>query len=265
MARSRLPVVFDNRLFLPDGAKDQLLPVVVGSDSWYTWLANEQNQTFSFKSRLGTFTARRERKRHGWYWYAYLKRDGKLHKAYLGKSEKMTLERLNMVATTLVGQSTINDKPETYSSLPGDPTSQVMADPIDGREGVLLAPTNASAKWGEFGQFASQYLPIQLTQLIGRKHELARACTLLRRSEVRLLTLTGTGGIGKTRLGLEVVAGLTHDFADGIYFVPLAPLNDPELVVPTIAQTLGIKEAGESSLLDLLKVSLRYKHLLLEW
>jgi predicted ATPase/DNA-binding CsgD family transcriptional regulator len=263
MARSRLPVVYDNCLFLPDGAKDQLVSVVVGSDSWYTWLANEQNHSFSFKNLLGTFTARRERKRHGWYWYAYHKRDGKLRKAYLGKTEKITLERLNVVATMLVNQSTISDKPETYTSLPGDHASQVMADPIDGREGVLLTPTYASAPLAESGQFAAHYQPVQLTPLIGREHEVAQACTLLRRSEVRLLTLTGTGGIGKTRLGLEVTTKLTHDFANGIYFVPLAPLSDPELVVPTIAQTLGIKESGEKPLLDLLKMSLRDKHLLL--
>ena len=86
MARSRLPLVYNNRLFLPDEEKDQLLPVVVGSESWYAWLANEQNQSFSFKNRLGTFTARRERKRHGWYWYIYHKRNGKLRKAYLLKA-----------------------------------------------------------------------------------------------------------------------------------------------------------------------------------
>ena len=67
MARSRLSLVYDSRLFLPDEEKDQLPPVVVGSESWYTWLAYEQNQSFSFKNPLGTFTARRERKRNGWY------------------------------------------------------------------------------------------------------------------------------------------------------------------------------------------------------
>jgi predicted ATPase/DNA-binding CsgD family transcriptional regulator len=80
---------------------------------------------------------------------------------------------------------------------------------------------------------------------------------------VRLLTITGTGGIGKTRLGLEVMARLRPDFADGHYFVPLVTISDPELVISLIAQVLGIKETGQNSLLDLLIVSLRDKHLLL--
>jgi len=246
MARSRLPQVYENRLILPDEEKNQLLPVIVGSESWYAWLANEQNQSFSLKNRLGTFTARHERKRNGWYWYIYHKRNGKLRKAYLGKTEKITLEHLNAVATTLISQSTIYDWSETYSSLEVDDASRVTTDSVDRREGVLVAPIYASVESAESRPLAAQYQPTQLTPLIGREHEVARACTLLRQSEVRLLTLTGTGGIGKTRLGLEVTARLTHDFADGIYFVPLAPLSDPELVVPTIAQTLGIKEAGRN-------------------
>ncbi len=263
MARSRLPLVYDNRLFLPDEEKDQLLPVIVGSESWYAWLANEQNQSFSLKNRLGTFTARRERKRNGWYWYIYHKRNGKLRKAYLGKTEKLTLERLNAVATALVSQSTIYDWSETYSSLEVDAASRVTTDSVDWREGVLVAPIYASAERAESMPLATQYQPIQLTPLIGREHEVERACTLLRRSDLRLLTLTGTGGIGKTRLGLEVMTRLTHDFADGDYFVPLASISDPELVVPHIAQVLGITETGQHSLLDILIASLRDKHLLL--
>jgi predicted ATPase len=80
---------------------------------------------------------------------------------------------------------------------------------------------------------------------------------------VRLLTLTGTGGIGKTRLALQVATDLLREFADGICFIPLAPTSDPDLVVPTIAQALGIKESGAQSFLDLLEVYLKDKHLLL--
>ena len=106
-------------------------------------------------------------------------------------------------------------------------------------------------------------LPIQLTSLIGREQEITTVQRLLCREDVRLLTLTGPGGTGKTRLGLQVAAELIDRFADGVFFVNLAPISDPALVVPTIAQTFEVKEIAEQSLLDLLKVSLRDKHLLL--
>jgi predicted ATPase/DNA-binding CsgD family transcriptional regulator len=86
---------------------------------------------------------------------------------------------------------------------------------------------------------------------------------LLSFEEVRLVTLTGPGGTGKTRLGLRVAAELSDTFTDGVYFVNLAPLSDPGLVVPTIAQTLAIKEVAGHPPQDLLKGSLHWKHLLL--
>ncbi|HEV2583682.1 MAG TPA: AAA family ATPase, partial [Ktedonobacteraceae bacterium] len=106
-------------------------------------------------------------------------------------------------------------------------------------------------------------LPIQPTSLIGREKEVATVQHLLRREDVRMLTLTGPGGTGKTRLGLQVAAEASERFVDGVFFVNLAPISDPALVVPTIAQTLELKETGEQPLLDLLKTSLREKQLLL--
>src|SRR5437588_702198 len=109
----------------------------------------------------------------------------------------------------------------------------------------------------------SHHLPAQLTPLIGREQEVAAASALLSRPGVRLVTLTGTGGVGKTRLSLQVATDLLDDFADGVCFVQLAPVSDPELVIATITRTLGIKEEGERPLLDLLKSYLQDKHLLL--
>ena len=113
------------------------------------------------------------------------------------------------------------------------------------------------------GQAFTNNLPVQLTPLIGREKEVAAASALLRSPEVRLLTFTGTGGVGKTRLGLQVATELLSHFADGVYFVPLAPIRDAELVVSTIAQMFGLREAGGQPLLVLLKAYLREKQVLL--
>ena len=92
---------------------------------------------------------------------------------------------------------------------------------------------------------------------------MAAARTRLLRQHVRLLTLTGPGGTGKTRLGLQVAADLLDDFPDGVFFVALASVSDPDLVASTIAQTLGVREADGQPLAERLKDYLREKQLLL--
>jgi predicted ATPase/DNA-binding CsgD family transcriptional regulator len=97
---------------------------------------------------------------------------------------------------------------------------------------------------------APRHLPTPLTTLVGRDAEVAAACARLTDDAVRLLTFTGPGGVGKTRLAIQAGAAVADAFADGVFFVPLAPLFAPGLVLPTIARTLGVLDNGERSLLD---------------
>jgi predicted ATPase/class 3 adenylate cyclase len=106
-------------------------------------------------------------------------------------------------------------------------------------------------------------LPVQPTAFIGRERELDEVAALLRTPELRLVTLTGPGGIGKTRLALHAAARIIDDFPDGCFFVPLAPVRDPRLVVPTIAQTLDLRERPGEPIAATLSEHLREQVVLL--
>ena len=238
MRRSHLPLVSDNHVFELDRAGEQPYPFVVGTDAWYSWLKDHQIQSFCFKHPLGTFTARRERKRHGWYWYAYRKREGRLRKVYLGKTEKLTHEWLSTVAILMSQSDNVNATPARLDG-PDRNTSRVSLSLFDNEVRFSLTPTPVSTYSTKSGQATKYNLPSPLTALIGREQEVAAACAFLRQPEVRLLTLSGMGGVGKTCLGLQIATDLINDFADGVCFVSLAPISDPDLVISTIAQTLG--------------------------
>ncbi len=105
------------------------------------------------------------------------------------------------------------------------------------------------------------FLPSQPSTFVGREREIAEGQRLL--AKTRLMTLTGPGGTGKTRLSLRIAEESAHDFADGTFFVPLAPITDPELVPSTIAHTLGVQVGGSEMPLARVLDHVRGKRILL--
>ena len=127
----------------------------------------------------------------------------------------------------------------------------------DVSSGTAASPSRPAAGPGA-GRIS---LPKPLTSFIGRERELAQAKRLLRGSY--LVTLTGPGGSGKTRLCIALAAAVAGDYPDGVYFVPLAPVRDPGLVPSTIAQSIGLQDARDRPLMEHLVSQLRERQLLI--
>lgn len=118
---------------------------------------------------------------------------------------------------------------------------------------------------GDFPPLKTLYktnLPIPATPFLGRERELAEVVELLNADGARLVTLTGPGGTGKTRLALQAAAEASDDFSDGVYWTALAALRDPALVLPTVAHALSIPEGGRETAVDALAEHVNGKRLL---
>jgi predicted ATPase/DNA-binding CsgD family transcriptional regulator len=255
MARS-IPRIQNDSLHVPTREDNGTSIITLGTPAWDSWV--EHARSFRFETPHASFTARKEQRPGGWYWYAYRRRYGKLHIAYLGKSEELTIERLHTVAAVL---ELIEDNSEEPSH---QPQQRSFDAPLQTHHTPSIPfPLNGADSQTSARPVPQHNLPIQVTSLVGREAAIATATALLRLPEVRLLSMIGTGGIGKTRLAIEVATQLLEDFTDGVYFVALSPLRDPDMVLPTIAHTLGLKESGNETLTERLCTYLRDKQLLL--
>src|SRR5215218_1298957 len=129
----------------------------------------------------------------------------------------------------------------------------LLADAVPPRGGVIHAVPGS----------LYHSLPTPRTSFVGRAADIVTASTLLLNEAVPLLTLTGTGGVGKTRLALAIAHGVAAAFPDGVVFVDLAPLGDPGLILTAIAQALYVRQVADRSLLDVLTAFLRPRKVLL--
>ncbi len=180
-----------------------------------------------------------------------------------GLSQEALAERARMSARG------ISDLERGVHRVPYRETLRLLLDALDLNEeqrAVLEAASRGAARphGGLVRQLSPPHnLSEESTSFVGRTGEISMLQELLHRPDARLITLTGPGGSGKTRLALRTAAGALGDFADGVFFVPLAAVADPDLVPSSIAATLGVREREGRRLAETLKEHLRDKTILL--
>jgi predicted ATPase/transcriptional regulator with XRE-family HTH domain len=194
----------------------------------------------------------------------------KQHRKALDLTQEELARRVGCAAVTIqrIEQGTLRPSRQILDRLAdifGLPSDQRESFARLGRSGLFgKAPVVSEQADDLDGSLVSQALPpVPLTPLIGRAREVAAVCQALENPAIRVLTLTGPGGIGKTRLALQAAVELQAAFADGVVFVDLAPIRDSALVPATIARALGLPDAGEQPLIARLQAALRPRQLLL--
>src|SRR5215472_2392593 len=183
MARHPIPQVIGDQL-TPLAMTGGSLPTIqVGSADWYAWLNEEATRSFAYHSAQGFLTARRERRKDIWYWYAYRTRNGQLHKAYLGKAEELTSLRLNHVASMLSVETVAGTQ---------EPDTKKAESP--------LVPTSLSStsRFQTLGLLMTKfYVPPARSRMVPRPHLMERLNVGMRS---KLILIVAPAGYGKTTL-----------------------------------------------------------------
>lgn len=183
MARHPIPQVIDDQLTPLDVTGGSLPTIQVGSVDWYAWLKEEATRSFAYHSAQGFLTARRERRKGIWYWYAYRTRNGQLHKAYLGKAEELTSIRLKHVAAML--------SVETVASTQVPDTKKDAAPPVPSSLSSTSRFPTPNLLMTKF------YVPPARSRMVPRPHLMERLNAGMRS---KLILIVAPAGYGKTTL-----------------------------------------------------------------
>lgn len=183
MARHPIPQVINDQLTPLDATGGSLPAIQVGSADWHVWLNNAATRSFAYHSAYGILTARRERRHDTWYWYAYRTQHGRLHKAYLGKSEELTPARLKDVATMMsVGAAARTQEPDTTRPVPLPATTRFS--PVSSTQPAQLLMTKF-------------YVPPMRPRMVDRPRLVEQLNAGMRS---KLTLLVAPAGYGKTTL-----------------------------------------------------------------